>query len=434
MKTKKRKYKISAVLFWAVLLLIPVSQGFSQEKAFLATTEITLKGNAIGGILTLVEIPQRNCRYVSISTQPGESSESVAMRLADIINNSNPFKWGGTFEVIVKDSSLTLLGAPGTYAFTGTETGLGIPEPPTSLSGKYDANKNSIILNWINPEFGFDEIFIAKYGFPSPTYRKIDGSNENYFDQNEEYLQLLDVRINFDYFFVIGARNGVPSGPGAIYLDENSQQELFGIPFTNGIAPNWTTWVMGNEKNAMRFEQGVREEFVSKGRVSNSITHPATKPFFQVIKTASSTTMAGVKRKFIGLTPGHTYRISARLSTLEMDSVEEDWSYSLHAAYNAPSKADLSVEQLSGTAALHDGSRGAAAGRIAIYDPELTTNGTWEKRSTGKEWRGFTAPDITLPAGVDTITVWVRCRGNASTAFGIDWVKLEDITMINKDN
>ncbi|GAI80678.1 unnamed protein product [marine sediment metagenome] len=52
---------------------------------------------------------------------------------------------------------------------------------------------------------------------------------------------------------------------------------------------------------------------------------------------------AGVKRKFLGLTPGHTYRVSARLNTLEMDSGQGDWSVSLHAAYNPPGGADLTT-------------------------------------------------------------------------------------------
>lgn len=427
MNTKQTKYKNSAMVFLAILLLLPVSLGFSREKPVLATTEITLKGSAEGGILTLIQIPQRNSPYVSISTEPGESSESVATRLAATINNSNPFGWSEGFEVIAKDSSFTLLGQPGSYAFAGTEMGLGIPEPPTSLSGKYNMDNNQVILNWQNPASGFDGIFIAKYGFPCPTYRMINGSDEKYVHQDEKYLrQLRDKKVKFDYFCVIGIRNGVPSSPAAIHLTSSAQEELFGIPFMNNVAPNWTAYVTGGDKNAVRFEQGVREEFIH----ANAITHPATKPFYQVIKITSPNVVAGIKREFLGLTPGHTYRVSARLSTLEMDSAQGDWSVSLHAAYNPPHEVGLTVEQLSGLAALPDGSKGAAAGRIALYDPGLTTNGTWEERSTGKEWRGLVAPDITLPPGANTITVWVRHSGPDSTGVGIDWVKLEDLSII----
>lgn len=431
MNTKKRKYRNSAMVFW-VILLFPVSSGFSQEKAVLSTAEITLKGSAEGGILTLVQIPHHNSRYVSISTQHGESSESVAVRLAATINNSNPFEWGGTFEVIAKDGSFTLLGRPWSYSFAGTETGLGIPEPPTSLSAKYDEENNSIILNWQNPASGFDGIVIAKYGFPFTTYRMINGSEEKYVHQDEKYIrQRRDKRTNYDYFCIIGIRNGVPSGPAAIHLTGNAQEELFGIPFTNNISPNWTAWVKGGDKNAVRFEEAVKERFVdAKGQSYNPITHPDTKPFYQVIKITSPNVAAGIWRKFLGLIPGHTYRISARLNTLEMNSAQRDWAFSLHATYNGPDRSDLTVEQLSGLAALPDGTKGATAGRIALYEPRLTTNGTWEERSTGKNWRGLVAPDITLPPGVDTITVWLRHSGSDSTGVGIDWVKIEDLSVL----
>jgi len=113
-----------------------------------------------------------------------------------------------------------------------------------------------------------------------------------------------------------------------------------------------------------------------------------------------------------------------------MDSTQRDWSFSLHASHNAPDRSDLTLKQLSGLDALPDGSKGAEAGRIALYEPGLTTNGTWEERSTGKKWRGLVAPDITLPPGVDTITVWVRHTGSDSNGVGIDWVKIEDLSVL----
>lgn len=423
MNTKQRKYKSEAMVFLTIILLLSTSRVFSQEKAVLATTEITLKGNAEGGILTLVRIPYRNCPYASISTQAGESAKALAGRLAASIYNSDPFKWGGNFEIIAKEGSLTLLGQPGSYAFAGTETGLGIPEPPTSLSGMYDMENEQIILNWQNPASGFDVIFIAEYVFlrpnyPSwPSYTRITGSEEKY------VYQLKDKKINSAYFFVIGIWDGVPSSPGAIYLCNNSQEELFGIPFTNGIAPNWRAWSTEANANKVQFEQAVRERYVHRadGRRYNPVRKPETKPFSQMIKTMSLGVKAGVWRKFLGLTPGHTYRISARLNTLEMDSAKSDWSFSLHAAYNGPGGTDLTVDQLSGLAALPDGSTGPAAGRIAHYGLQATTNGKWVKSSA----------EIALPAGVDTMTIWVRHSGSDSTGVGIDWVKLEDLSMMS---
>jgi hypothetical protein len=59
----------------------------------------------------------------------------------------------------------------------------------------------------------------------------------------------------------------------------------------------------------------------------------------------------------------------------------------------------------------------------------LTTNGTWEERATGREWREVVPlPDITLPDKVNTITVWVRLNGMKASGVGIDGVKLEDLS------
>ena len=405
------------MVFLTIILLLSTSRVFSQEKAVLATTEITLKGNAEGGVLTLIKTFNRNANYVSISTKPGESAASVATRLAATINNSDPFEWGGNFEVIAQDGSLTLLGLPGSYAFAGTETGLGIPEPPTSLSGMYDMENEQIILNWQNLVSHFDKIFIVNWELPFPTCSMIAGSEEQY------VYELRGRKIGPIYFCIIGIRNGVPSGPGAIYLYSNSQEELFGIPFYNGVAPNWTTWSTGRNANEAGFEQVVRERYVHRadGGRYNPVRKPETKPFSQMIKTMSLGVKAGVWRKFLGLTPGHTYRISARLNTLEMDACKSDWSFSLHAAYNGPGGTDLTVDQLSGLAALPDGSTGPAAGRIAHYGLQATTNGKWVKSSA----------EIALPAGVDTMTIWVRHSGSDSTGVGIDWVKLEDLSMMS---
>ncbi|MHC4444287.1 MAG: hypothetical protein ACYTA5_16950 [Planctomycetota bacterium] len=424
MNTKQRKYMNAAMVFLTTLLLLPVSRGFSQEKSVLATTKITLKGNAKGGILTLVIIPHRHCFYVSISTEPGESSESVARRLADIINNSNPFKWGGgTFEVIVKDSSFTLLGQPGSYAFAGTEKGLGIPEPPTSLSGMYDVENEQIILNWQNPASGFDRICIAEYAFPWPTYSMITGSEEKY------VYQLKDKKINSTYFFVIGIRDGIPSSPAAIRLTVNAQEELFGIPFYNGVAPNWTAWFLGNDDKVMRYEQA------NTGRVKKDIRYgwrpihkPEDKPFFQIIKTRSPSVTGGVCRKFLGLKPGRTYRLYTRMNTFKMDSVQANWSFSFHAVPHGKA-VTLSSEQMAGTAPLPNGSAGVLAGQVVSYGPGSTTKGLFAERSTEKSGPNSQVLDVTLPPGAEVITVWFRYSGpSSSSGVGFDWIKLRDIT------
>ena len=423
-----------------LFVISPMANGQPQvdhqeNTATMVTTSIAFKGAANGGEMILAEALNRNMRTATICTNAGESAETVANRLAEYINKNNPFEWyiPKRYEgKLVTSEKGTLKGLPGMqleYILAGTETGLGIPLPPYSLTCTVDTKGNLLLLSWENPPGVYDRIAIV-YNWTNFDHTGSDviEGNATSFARDLRPLDISDLDV-----WIMGLRNGILSNAGAIHVSGNGrvQEELFGIPFTNGIAPNWTTWVTAGDKNAVRFEKRVRDQFVhAKGRTSNRITHPATKPFFQVIKVASPTAVAGVKRKFLGLTPGHTYRISARLSTLELDSAKENWSFSLHAAYNAPGGADLAVEQLGGLAELPDGNKGGAAGRIALYEPGLTTNGTWEERSTGKEWRGLVAPDITLPRGVDTMTVWVRHRGVDSTGVGIDWVKIEDLSVL----
>jgi len=416
-----------AFVVWLMQLIFLLSQAQAQIEPGLAKHEITLKGYASGGVLTLVETLNRNARHISVATKSDEPAESVAARLADAINRSDPFKWnegrtqGEPYTVNSKGGSLTLPGLVATYAFAGTEKGLGIPDAPSSLSCAYHPEEDRVVLHWTNPREGYDTIVLVVDGFGCISCA-IPGSADRYvLDWRGRATGSVD-------FWLVGCRNGIPSNAAAIHLSGSSQDERFGIPFTGVVAPNWTTFMMGGKrkKNAVQFEQGVRQELVqAKGRAYNSIKHPATKPFYQVIKIISPDAVGGVKRKFLGLTPGHTCRVSARLSTLEMDAAEGEWSVSLHAAYNPSGGADLTTEQLSGLAMLPDGSKGAQAGCIALYGPGLTTKRTWEERSTGKEWRGLAAPDVVLPLGCDTITVWLRCRGVG--AFGIDWVKIEDL-------
>jgi len=157
------------------------------------------------------------------------------------------------------------------------------------------------------------------------------------------------------------------------------------------------------------------------------VLHPEEKSFFQLIRTRSPDVAGGVWRKFLGLQPGHAYRLSTRISTLPMDSVQGNWSFSFHAVPHKK-EASLTAAQMAGAAALPDGSAGATAGLIARYGPEQATKGKFVEVSTGKQEEGGRAADITLPADADTLTVWFRLTGANATGVGFDWIKLKDVT------
>jgi hypothetical protein len=316
------------------------------------------------------------------------------------------------------------------YALAGTETGLGIPKPPVSLSCSYDAEKDEVVLRWTNPAGGYELIWINIdwTSFEHELIRRVPGTSTSFIIDRKK----IPVDVNDMDLRVIGFRNNIPSNVAVIHVSGHSQEELYGIPYTNGIAPNWTAWSSAAETDRDVFEQA--EKYPNMQGGYNAALGLLTKPFYQVIKAPRGGGAHGIYRKFLGLTPGHTYRLTACLTTLDMDSVKGNWSVSLCAAPGAPDGKDLTVQQLAGSAPLPDRRSGLEAGRIASYGPGNTTRGAYELVFSGENGGSpeQTSSNITLPAGVDTITVWVRFRCSDPTGkVGFSGVKLEDISAIS---
>ena len=427
----QKRAKLFSML--SLMLAAPYAGATGNYEVYWAEHDMKFAGVASGGELIFADTENRNTRWCSITTTRGEPAESVVARLAQAIKES--FKWE-SFDTPRSVDGATLKGLPGggpqggNFILAGTETGLCIPKPPTSMSCTYDTGKDEVVLRWVLPDGGYDSIVVLAHysNYDRAGAWMLPGTASKCVIDRKKHTNLDITDLDL---WVVGYKGDLASNAGAIHVNEYSQDERFGIPFTDNVAPNWTAWLMSSDKNAVEFEQGVRERFLFSER-HNGITHPATKPFYQVIRTNSANAKAGIWRKFLGLMPGHRYRVSARVSTLETDSSEGDWSFSLHSAYNEPNGSDLAVEQLMGLEALPDGNNGDSAGLVAHYSPELTTNNTWEERSTGRAWRDVVPlPDITLPPKVDTITVWVRLSGMKPSGVSIDWVKLEDLSVVS---
>jgi hypothetical protein len=425
-------YVGSARAFFVVSVSLCCVQG-SVRGSSMERSRITFEAPASGGTLTLTEA-RRSAVCVSLVTSPGESRESVATRLAALVNESDPFEWAGDsfrpgHRALLLAAGGTLNGFPGPqrggiYILAGTERGLGIPPPPTSLSCTYHSQDNRIILRWLNPADGFDSIAIVRNGATCALLQ--DGRLTRY--ETDRKGEWQENRVNI---CVVGYRGDVPSNAAGITFDfvQNAQEELAGNPFTGGVAPNWTAWSANGKLDAIRLEQGEKRRIVGKRR--SQFPYPvkaADKVFFQLIRTSSATTTGGVWRKFLGLIPGHTYRVSVRLNTLAMDQEKQTWAFAFHAACNAPDGAELSEAQLAGSAALPDGSTGPEAGQIAAYGPDLTTKGQWVERHTGDTQPGRKIGDITLPPDVDTITLWFRYSGPNTSGVGFDWVQIQDLS------
>ncbi len=416
---------IGVILVWTtgvMARLCPPQSG----KMWQAQCCITFTGEVLGGTLIMSENLGRNVPYVAIETKAGEPVEKVIERLANTIEDTNPFDWMITppsdrkfKEKIVTSSGGELQGLVGSciqYMTAGTEAGLGIPQPPHSLTANYDPNLKKIELKWVNPPGGYDSIRVrinwSNYDHSGGD--SLSGNSENYVIDLDKFL----VNTSDLDILVIGVRNDIPSNAAAIHVNNNIQEELYGIPFTSGLAPNWQSWILDVNGGKISPQMGVRNELtVAKGHRYNPITTADKKPFYQIINTSNKGGTGGVFRKFIGLTPGNTYRLSARLSILKADTNEKGWSYSLHATADKAGIEKLTENQMAGLASLPDGKSGPQAGRLKVLDSTSLTGGKYEECSS----------DITLPEDSNSITVWLRLTGKNASTVGFDWIRLEKL-------
>ena len=451
---KSRLNSINHILL-AVMISLACCPKPSQGVSRAAKTKIPFKGTASGGTLVLGYTDSAHSVYfVSIDTFAGESAESVVSRLAKAyvyFHSPNAVDKDARAALMTLGSTLEIMGGAQRF-LAGTETGLGIPKPPLFLSCSYDKQADKLRLNWANPPGEYSENDYVKLKWH---YNKYDGKGggagflvpdiptsytiEKPVDLNDLDICIMVFRHEAPVNVLIAndiplLQSATPSNLTAIHVTGNGycQEDPYKIPFFAGIAPNWSAWSTASKVDKAAFEQG--DKYNLGPHWHWDYPNPKTlltKPFFQVIKAPPQDIVHGVYRKFLGLTPGHTYRLTACLTTLEMDSVQGDWSFSLHATHNGAERKDLTIQQLAGLAALPDGKRGPQAGRIAYYHRGKTTKANHEivfsadKAASENE----DASHIALPADVNTITVWLRFScSDPKGKVGFSGIKLEDIT------
>jgi hypothetical protein len=404
------------------------------------------QGSASGGTLFLVA-PEENFQIVSVQTAPGESAASVSRKIAEAIADESYSKPAWSYRP--ERQAFEVAGRRG-CAVGGSETGLGIPPPPFSASARYDPERKSIEFCWERPPEGYDAVrahhwtppYIAGAqwdccrGTPWPdrqVWRGQPGEKGGIVDTYNDVVGWKGGSKDLDAY----QYHATPSAPGLMHVTFRAQDELFSLPFYRGIAPNWEPWIEGGAKEDGEWSEGLRESAARRSekqygsRYFLRIKEPREKSCFQLVRTRRPGVAAGIWRKFLGLTPGHKYRVSVILSTLEMDKAEGDWSLSFHAAASAEMDSTLSAEQMAGEAALPDGTKGPEAGRVVAYGPAQTTKGEWSRSSTDPQDKsaGRVISDLTLPAGADTITVWLRHQAEHSPGVGYLYIKLEDLSM-----
>ena len=330
MQNSARTRAIAAVSLAALFMVVV---GFDFESFAQAGTprqRISLDGTASGGIVSVFVAQQLCPRFVSIQTTQGESAENVVRRLVEAISQTDPFGWKGDQfvtitpgparrvpDVEMAGNTLTLLGRK--YVLSGSDKGFLVLSPPLSVSGSYDPGNQTVTISWVNPSSQYDEIQVSGNAL-------LPGATNYVFDWTGH-----ETNDIFPYWLgVVVKRGDVSSPPASINLRTTSQEELDSFPFYMGVAANWSAWAGVEKPGAVRTEQGTKAEVPLKGCIDG----PDDKPFYQLIKTTQRGVQGGVYRRFLGLKPGHTYKVEVRLNTLKMDAITNDWAFSFHAAYD----------------------------------------------------------------------------------------------------
>jgi hypothetical protein len=257
----------------------------------------------------------------------------------------------------------------------------------------------------------------------------IDGTAESYVVANARD-RVFGWASGFATMCVIGYRNHVPSNAGIVRVGHAVQQETAEIPFTDNTMPNWRKWETEGSAGSVRFLQ--KSEVVGRKLRPGDPRVPSTDhiAYYQWLHIEGDAGEGGIYRKFLGLIPGNAYRLRARVSTSTADDATGEWSYSFHACPGYPDGREFTAEQFAGVGPLPDGTKGRDAARVVAYGPDYTTEGQCVEISTGdKGFPGQTIGDITLPEDVTEIVLWIRHTGTDTSGVGLDWVRLEDLSV-----
>ena len=422
---------------------LPSLQNRHPNVSRVAAQGVVFTEPASGGILTVAAPVGRAPASISVVTTPGESPESVVAKLQEASEASFDLndRVGG---IRAEANGFIGVGSQnsGLFCVAGTETGLGIPAPVDSVSVLYDGATDKLIVKWRNPKkTQYDSLALVLNGV---TFRShLDGSSTSYVVESASTLSDLwapgSLR-NFD-ISVVGYAAFCPSAAAGIWLTPCRQEEIENLPFRLGIAPNWTAWqradaqALGFDEGRKQFFSGQSPDELDRRQVkmqrgaSYGYTHPEDKLLYQILRANGGDSSGGLYRYFLGLQPGHAYRVRMRVNTLDQRADTGQWSYSLYALPVSSSGGDPSPAQLAGAAPF---ASGAMAGQAALFTRLGSggggdTQGEWRYVATDGDGPGATGRgNIVLPAGADSILVWAAYTSDAPGAVGFDWIALED--------
>lgn len=391
------------------------------QVSSVATYEIPLIGHANGGELSLNFLIYNCTRHASITTSAGELPESVVKRLVEEANRIEVSKFG--IPTTGRAGNTIILGNArrGEHCLGGSETGLGIPAAPRSVSFYGEPFSKQYRVRWRSPDKGYDSVTVM--GHQSGV--RISGACDTCLlprTWGPAYPVLVTV---------IGYKNGIPSNAGGVFGTPSTQTELLAIDYTCGVMPNWSAW-NGGEEGLLEFHKGMKSEreYVHqrdiRHMIAPHIVNVDQKPTYQSLSTKSNEAIGGVWREYLGLTAGHVYCLRTRLKAPASDI---SWKMSFHACPSVSGRVGLSPGEFAGLESIE--LNGTPIRQTQLFEVSGETNGRgeWLEKSSDQPSRGnLIGGDITLPGGSDSLVVWFKVEGQVPAEAGFDYVALEDLT------
>lgn len=426
-KTMRKTVNTLIIGLGVVMFALPV--GAQKEMAM---THFVLKGKSAGGELVLTHIPELYGTHPNfvVTNFPGDDSGTVLERLARAIVASGYVP--GEVEAVKKGDSLILPNGgiwrrddksiePPMWIVGGNDRGFKIPPAPLFLSATYQSNQ--VILRWIN-EVAYDSLWVFGGVAMAMALEALPGDTERY---------VCDIRrlVPLDWpwphgtnilLAVVGVKDGVPSTATAIRLVNFVRQEpVIDVPFSHGVVPGFRFWA--------HLPTGAKAECYQR------ILHPTPigggteiwrLKYCQVFK-GTGTGQMGLYRRWLGLQPGHAYRVSAHLNKL--DTKAANLQVTLCAVQLPRRGEDLTPKQMAGEEALPDGKSGKNAGQLARCDVTASPNNQQTEVPSGMKPLEPVAGEIMLSGDHDSIAVWCRVEieDGQEVALRLESLAIEDL-------
>lgn len=371
----------------------------------------SLKGKASGGTLLVAEGLNPSPYWVAIETLPGEPAMSVAEKVAKALTEK--YRSMGDNALFTAEDGIVTSNLRMPIILAGSETGLGIPPPPTGLTG-FANDGERYILSWEPPSGNaYDAVHITVPRFYGPDTVRRPGNTTTieWIHTKESALRAEAGTPGLPYFVVWGSRDGVPSAAVGIRIAGNKMEESLAFPFVKGVMPNWVGW-----KNARGSEIGARQSRMSSLQIHPYYTDPVGKPLHQVLSPSPSG-RSGIARPILGI--GDAKEIAFGLQLLPpADAADKTWSLEFHAV-------PLPIADVVGDDGVLKIALPAKAKVGRVDNTSAVAEKQWAKMGPSSEGSSIAFSKVEVPEGVDSYTFVVELMGPEGLEVGLDWFTVE---------